>query len=423
MPHLSRWKTALCVLLAVGLVGAAALLGASWYYTEALKNDALEPDHEPPEADLEVIAVEEGRVTLRATGSADDDGDWAKPGIFGLEWDGGYNQVGAILEMRSDEVVRELLHLQDLPRVGGKVRLDSFAFPGNPERAYGIPFKEVMFASLLGKFPAWFVEGGETWAIFVHGKDARREEALRILPTVSDLGLSSLIITYRHDPGVPAGPDSFYRYGKTEWQEVEGAAQYAIEHGARELVLIGYSMGGGIVVSFLLQSPLAGRVVGVILDSPVLDFEATVDHGARRRNAPALLRATGKMLAAYRFDIDWGELDYLSRADELRVPILLFHGDEDERVPVETSDALAEARPDIVTYIRTSGAGHVRSWNTDPDAYTAALRRFLVDLKHEVLVSQTVRDLARTSAGVSFEDRGEQALKGINDRLRLFAVR
>jgi class 3 adenylate cyclase len=41
----------------------------------------------------------------------------------------------------------------------------------------------------------------------------------------------------------------------------------------------------------------------------------------------------------------------------------------------------------------------------------------------EVLVSQTIRDLARTSADVTFEDRGEQALKGIEDPVRVFAVR
>jgi class 3 adenylate cyclase/pimeloyl-ACP methyl ester carboxylesterase len=41
----------------------------------------------------------------------------------------------------------------------------------------------------------------------------------------------------------------------------------------------------------------------------------------------------------------------------------------------------------------------------------------------EVLVSATVRDLARTSAGVTFEDRGEHALKGIDDPQRVFAVR
>ena len=40
----------------------------------------------------------------------------------------------------------------------------------------------------------------------------------------------------------------------------------------------------------------------------------------------------------------------------------------------------------------------------------------------EVLVSETVRSLARTSAGVRFEDRGEQALKGVGERVRVWAV-
>ncbi len=41
----------------------------------------------------------------------------------------------------------------------------------------------------------------------------------------------------------------------------------------------------------------------------------------------------------------------------------------------------------------------------------------------ETLVSGTVRDLARTSAGVSFEDRGERELKGVGEPVRVFAVR
>jgi class 3 adenylate cyclase len=41
----------------------------------------------------------------------------------------------------------------------------------------------------------------------------------------------------------------------------------------------------------------------------------------------------------------------------------------------------------------------------------------------ETLVSGTVRDLARTSAGVTFEDRGERELKGVSEPVRLFAVR
>jgi class 3 adenylate cyclase len=40
----------------------------------------------------------------------------------------------------------------------------------------------------------------------------------------------------------------------------------------------------------------------------------------------------------------------------------------------------------------------------------------------EVLVSETVRSLARTSAGVRFEDRGERELKGVGEAVRVWAV-
>jgi class 3 adenylate cyclase/pimeloyl-ACP methyl ester carboxylesterase len=40
----------------------------------------------------------------------------------------------------------------------------------------------------------------------------------------------------------------------------------------------------------------------------------------------------------------------------------------------------------------------------------------------EVLVSDIVRGLARTSAGVTFEDRGEHSLKGVTDPQRVYAV-
>jgi class 3 adenylate cyclase len=42
---------------------------------------------------------------------------------------------------------------------------------------------------------------------------------------------------------------------------------------------------------------------------------------------------------------------------------------------------------------------------------------------NEILVSSTVRDLARASTDVTFEDHGEHALKGIAEPQRVFAVR
>jgi class 3 adenylate cyclase len=41
----------------------------------------------------------------------------------------------------------------------------------------------------------------------------------------------------------------------------------------------------------------------------------------------------------------------------------------------------------------------------------------------EVLVSDVVRGMARTSAGVMFEDRGEREMKGVGEPVRVYAVR
>ena len=201
-----------------------------------------------------------------------------------------------------------------------------------------------------------------------------------MLPTITELGFPSLIITYRNDLGVPASPDGFYRFGQTEWEDLEGAVRYAVQHGAEKLVLVGYSMGGAIVISFLRESALAARVEAVILDAPMLNFRDTVDRLAWEQGLPWFFTQIAEKLAEIRFDIDWEAMNYLRRADELTTPVLLFHGGDDDTVPVETSDSLAEARPDLVTYMRVEDAGHVRSWNTDPEAYEAAVRDFLTPL-------------------------------------------
>ncbi len=362
-------------------MAAAGLGWGGWYLSDVLKDGALEPDRDAPLNDLEVVALGEGRVSLRVTSEADEDGPWTKDGIWGLSRDSGYDQVGAILEIDDQHVVREFFPITGNLRIGDKVRLDSFSFPDDPQIAFGLPFEEVSFSSPLGDFPAWFIDGpSDTWAVFVHGKGASRREALRMLPTVAELGLPSLIITYRNDVDLPADPDGFYRYGQTEWEDLDGAVRYALAHGAEDIVLVGYSMGGAIVSSFLYESPLAQRVRGVILDAPMINFNATIDLGARQKGYPGLVTTIAKAVSSVRFDVDWKALDYLEHTDKLTAPVLLFHGDADNTVPVETSDALAEARPDLVRYVRVAGANHVRSWNMGPAAYQEIVYDFLREL-------------------------------------------
>ena len=144
----------------------------------------------------------------------------------------------------------------------------------------------------------------------------------------------------------------------------------------------GRAWAGGIVVSFLYNSVAASRVKGIILDGPVLNFDAVVDYGASQRYVfgvplPGALTGLAKFLAALRFGVDFHKTNYLKRVDELSVPVLLFHGSEDLSVPESLSAQFKEARPDIVEYHLFEDAAHVGSWNLDPQRYEDAVHSFL----------------------------------------------
>ena len=330
--RLRHWKLVSIAGLAIALTIALALLGGGWYYSGQIRDGALKVDRSEDPLDLEVSAIAGDEVTLKLTPDADEDGDWDSAGVWGLEREDGYDQVGPIVSLADETVIREYLPLTGGLETGDMVRLDSFAFPRDPMQAHGIGFEEVSYSSPLGDFPAWLVErSSDTWAIFVHGRGANRREALRMLPLVVELDMTSLIITYRNDEGAPENPDGYHWFGLTEWEDLEGAVKFAIDRGADGVVLVGYSMGGGIVTSFLYRSELADEVRAVILDAPFLGFGAVVDHAASQRRIPVLglplpglLTETAKVITSIRFGLDFDELDYLSRVGELSPPILLF---------------------------------------------------------------------------------------------------
>jgi pimeloyl-ACP methyl ester carboxylesterase len=237
----------------------------------------------------------------------------------------------------------------------------------------------------LGDYESWFFPGTRpTWVLLLHGNTPDRLDLARLLPSLQAEGHPVLLVSLRNDPGAPEDPSGMLRYGATEWRDLEAAVEYAVGQGSDGVVLAGPSMGGGVVMSFLEHSPSADAVRAAVLDAPMLDFGRTVDFQARQESLPVIglplpgtLTATAKWMASWRFDIDWDELDHLDSTEELRAPILLFHGTEDDDVPISTSRDLARARPDLVTLHEVEGATHMTTWNTDPTAYERALLEFL----------------------------------------------
>lgn len=370
------------------LIGLFAIfnLGGGWYFASVLEERALSASERResllPDYDVDVLEVAAGAITL----DGDDDERVARDGTFGLAWDGGYALLGAILDESGDRVTREFGVIQgEPPAAGARAEVDARIYAGEP----GGDISEVSYRGELGDYPAWFVAGErDTWFIFVHGNSMTRGDGLRMLPTAVEAGMPALVITYRNDGGAPEDPGGRLTYGKHEWRDVEAAVQYALNEGASSVVIEGMSMGGGIVTAFLLESELATKVAGVILDAPMLDFDAAVEHQAKEERLPLVglplpgtLVSTAEWLAGRRFGVDWDYLDYLDRAGELDAPILLIHGGDDDDVPLATSERLAEARPDLVRdFYVAEGAGHAESWNADPEEYRRRMLAFFAML-------------------------------------------
>lgn len=356
-------------LLAALAIGAAV----SWHFSSAV----LVPDRSNPDHEAEVEGMPHRRIVLARNE------DTERPGVYGLEWVGGHAVAGAILAEDDDTVTRRLRDVRGYLVSGMDVGVEPNVYVGDPRQAFDLRFADVDVPGELGPMPAWLVPGGrDTWAIVVHGINSTPQTGLRLVPTLHRAGLPTMLIAYREDLGAPDSPDGFHHMGLTEWRDLQAAARYALAHDARHLILAGYSMGGAIVAQFMERSPLAPRVAGIVFDAPVLDWRRTLELNATEKGFPEIAALPLEWAIGVRIDADWDSLDAISHSEDFHLPILLFHGEDDEVVPISTSEDFAAELPRWVTFYRVPEAGHTEAWNVDPRRYERRVATFLSATPH-----------------------------------------
>jgi pimeloyl-ACP methyl ester carboxylesterase len=378
-----RTAAAMAATTAIG-AGAAAVAAGRYASDFALKpsRDGAQP--EPP---LTVQAAGDTHVTLTRTLAS------ARPGVYGLCGSPGssglsgdvHATVGDVLSTAPGSVTRSLRPTPGTPRgrltPGAVVRLTPQAYAGDPREALGLDFDEVRIPGELGPLPAWFLPGArDVWAITVHGLGTTREHPLVVMAALHHRRLPVLNITYRNDAGAPRSPDGIGHLGDTEWHDLDAAIRYAVRHGARRVLLYGWSTGATMALRAADHSPLSDRVNGLILDSPVLDWQTTLRASAAGHGVPGLLLPLAVRAAEGRTGLHAARLADSAEPARLRVPTLIFHGPDDTLAPWAPSRRLAAARPDLVSLHSFPGAPHAAMWNRDPHRYEETLRRFLIPL-------------------------------------------
>ena len=364
--------------LGVALAASATALGA---VSLRVARTVVRPAGRRP--DTRIVRLDAAAQTITLGRSP----DTVLPGRYGLFTVGSadYLRVGSIVGEDEDTVTRKLLtHVPADGDLAAEAAFSGWYFdkPGD----LLLPFQSIDIDTGVGACPAWeFPAHGDTdvWVIQVHGRGTTRSETLRAVPVFHALGISSLVVSYRNDGDAPRSPSGTYALGATEWRDVDAAIGYARRHGARRVPLMGWSMGGALSLQAALESPHADVIAGLVLDSPVVDWRTVLNFQGRAMRLPAPVIALAERTLAS----NWGatalrsgepipldRLDGVSRAAELRHPVLILHSDDDGFVPADASHALAQARPDLVTMETFTVARHTKLWNYDETRWTTAIQ-------------------------------------------------
>ena len=383
--RMSTGRATAVVAISVGaFLAFSSLANTALIITVARK--VITPPHKRVE-DLRIVAVADDSITLTSTL------DSRIPGRYSLWFarDKGHARIGDILEQTPATVTRELLGV-DSGNLASATRARIGSWYYRTPASLGLQFEEVTIVTPVGPAPAWLVPATADmgrWVIAVHGRGVRRNEALRSLQVFRDAGYNSLLVSYRNDGEAPPSEDGLYALGDTEWEDVDAALAFARGRGAKDIVLMGWSMGGATVLQAATRSPHAEIVRGIVLESPVVDWITALRHQGRQLGLvnpfrlgvlTVLSSSWGRAITGQQHPIDLDRLDFVRHAAQLSVPILVLHSADDVYVPATASRELARLRPDIVTYIEFVVAGHTRLWNYDAERWNRAIAQWLGEL-------------------------------------------
>lgn len=240
-----------------------------------------------------------------------------------------------------------------------------------------------------GVMPAWRIRpgggrgDGDVWAVHIHGMGSTRAGVLRGAAVTARAGVPGLAVTYRNTTEGPRFGNGRSSLGAVEADDVAAQLQYLETLGAKRFVLFGWSMGAQIALRLAADPRWRAKVSGLVLDSPVLDWEAVIAANLRHRRVPHRVAgsarrwlrspALSKLVGVDR-PVDLDELDWLRRAGEVSQPVLVLHGTKDWSAPIESSRAFAATGAATLMEFE---AGHTLNWNVDAQRWERGVRSFV----------------------------------------------
>ena len=143
-----------------------------------------------------------------------------------------------------------------------------------------------------------------------------------------------------------------------------------------KIILTGISMGASTVL-MAGGKPLPENVIGILADCGFTGAKQIIQEVIRQMGLPPKLCYPFVRLGARLFGkFDPEEASAVEAVRNCTVPVIFYHGEDDDFVPMEMSRANFEACASRKALVTIPGAGHGLSYAVDPETYLRTLREF-----------------------------------------------
>lgn len=173
----------------------------------------------------------------------------------------------------------------------------------------------------------------------------------------------------------------FCSYGLFESMDVSSWIEFAkkqVGDDAR-IYIFGRCMGGVAALLAAQQDDFSENVAGIITDSVYDNFEGPLLDIGRRRykmNLSFILKWV-KRCAKIRYNFDPEMCECAKNAANIKVPVLLFHGEKDHIVDPQSSRKVYDNIIAPKRMVIIDGADHLESYNKAPAVYEREVENFI----------------------------------------------
>ncbi len=246
---------------------------------------------------------------------------------------------------------------------------------GPSPAARGWTYRDVSFADADGLvLRGWWIPGTRhQTVVMVHGWTSSRQEPMSKSGYLHAAGYNLLVFDLR---GHGASDGGYTTMGWVEPDDVRAAVRFARAQDSGPVALLGYSMGGAIVVE---AAAGAVDVSAVVEDSGFASLADVVRSAFTRHTRLPADPFAHPMLALSAADlgVDLGRIRPVDAAARLATPLLAIVGTADTLVPPAQGRSLFEAARGPKQLLVVPGAGHTGAYDRAPDLYRRTVLDFL----------------------------------------------